>query len=46
MLTNNLVDEKKELFFWFTDDGRKIPVKAKFTSKPFPVYWTLENYEE
>ncbi|MCD4819761.1 MAG: DUF3108 domain-containing protein [Candidatus Cloacimonetes bacterium] len=46
MLTNNLVDEKKELIFWFTDDEKSIPIKAKFASKPFPVYWTLDNYEK
>lgn len=44
MLTNNLVDEKKSLLFWFSADERKIPLKAKFEMKPFPVIWKLENY--
>ncbi|MCK4311353.1 MAG: DUF3108 domain-containing protein [Candidatus Cloacimonetes bacterium] len=46
MLTNNLVDEEKSLFFWFTDDEKRIPVKAKFAMKPFPVVWKLEAYQE
>lgn len=46
MLTNNLVNEKNSLYFWFTQDEKKIPVKAKFTMKPFSVYWILKEYEE
>ena len=44
MLTNNLVNEDRFLLFWFSDDERKIPLKAKFVMKPFPVIWRLENY--
>ncbi|MDO9577055.1 MAG: DUF3108 domain-containing protein [Candidatus Cloacimonadales bacterium] len=44
MLTNNLVNEDRSLIFWFSNDDRKIPLKAKFLMKPFPVTWKLENY--
>lgn len=44
MLTNNLVNEDRSLFFWFSNDERKIPLKAKFLMKPFSVTWKLENY--
>ncbi len=44
MLTNNLVSESKKLFFWFTADAEKIPVKAVFAMKPFPVVWKLTSY--
>ena len=46
MLTNNLVDEGKHLLFWFSDDEKRIPLRAEFNMKPFPVVWELENYEE
>ncbi|MCF7884181.1 MAG: DUF3108 domain-containing protein [Candidatus Cloacimonetes bacterium] len=46
MLTNNLVTEEKSLIFWFSDDERHIPLKAKFMMKPFAVVWKLENYSE
>ncbi len=46
MLTNNLVNEKNALYFWFTDDERRIPVKAKYSMKPFPVIWKIESYEK
>ena len=46
MLTNNLVNEKKPLIFWFSDDERRIPLKAKFIMKPFSVIWKIENYKE
>lgn len=46
MLTNNLVNEERSLYFWFSDDERRIPVKAKFVMKPFPVTWKLKNYKE
>jgi len=44
MLTNNLVNEKRALYFWLSNDERKIPLKAKFMMKPFSVTWKLENY--
>ena len=46
MLTNNLVNEKNALYFWFTDDEQSIPVKAKYSMKPFPVIWKIESYEK
>jgi hypothetical protein len=46
MLTNNLVNEEKSLIFWFSDDERRIPLKAKFIMKPFSVVWKIENYKE
>ena len=46
ILTNNLVDENKSLIFWISDDEKRLPLKAKFTMKPFAVVWELLNYEE
>lgn len=46
MLTNNLVDEEKSLVFWFSDDAERIPLRAEFSMKPFPVVWELLNYEK
>lgn len=46
MLTNNLVDEEISLHFWFTSDERRLPLKAKFYMKPFPVTWVLESHED
>lgn len=46
MLTNNLVNEKNVLYFWFTDDEKSIPVKARYSMKPFPVIWKIESYEK
>lgn len=45
ILTNNLVSESNSLYFWFTDDELKIPVKAEYTSSPFAVTWLLTNYK-
>ena len=45
LLTNNLVNEKKPLFLWFSDDERGIPVKAKYPVSPFYIIWKLEKYE-
>jgi len=44
MLTNNLIGDGIPLIFWFTDDERKLPVKAKFMMKPFAVTWKLKSY--
>lgn len=44
MLTNNLVNEKNDLYFWFTEDSRNIPVKAEYQRSPFSVYWVLTGY--
>ncbi|RLC52033.1 MAG: hypothetical protein DRI23_03775 [Candidatus Cloacimonadota bacterium] len=46
MLTNNLVNDEKSLYFWFTADEQHIPVKAKFEMKPFPVIWKLDSYKD
>ena len=45
LLTNNLVNEKKHLFFWFTNDDKGIPVQAKYPVSPFYITWKLEKYE-
>ncbi len=46
MLTNNLVSEKGVLYFWITNDGRNVPVLAKYSGKTFPVYWKIQSYEK
>ncbi len=46
MLTNNLVNEENELYFWFTADERKLPIKAVYSMKPFPVVWHLQEYQK
>ncbi len=46
MLTNKLVDEEVPMYIWFTDDKRRLPVKAKFDSSPFPVTWAMTGYRE
>jgi len=46
LVTNNLFKEDNILYFWFSADERRIPLKAEFDRKPFSVYWRLINYEE
>ena len=46
LLTSNIVNHKRFLYFWFTDDDRRIPVRAKFTSEPFAVSWILTEYKK
>jgi len=46
MLTNNLVSEENVLYFWFSKDTRKIPIKAQYSMKPFPVIWSLKSYQK
>ncbi|HHE38958.1 MAG TPA: DUF3108 domain-containing protein [Candidatus Cloacimonetes bacterium] len=46
ILTNNLVNEKRNLFFWFSDDQENIPIKAKYAMSPFPIIWKLTKYEK
>ena len=43
ILTNNLWFEGNKLIFWFTDDDRKIPVKAQYIMKPFNVNWNIRG---
>lgn len=45
ILTYNLVSESNNLVFWFSDDEKNIPVRARFDSSPFPVIWKLNSYE-
>lgn len=45
MLTNNLVNEEKAFYIWFSDDEKHLPIKTRYSRKPFPVYWVLESYE-
>jgi len=46
ILTNNLVNEKRALYFWFSDDQDNIPIKAKYSMSPFPIIWKLTKYEK
>ena len=46
ILTNNLVNEKRNLYFWFSDDQDNIPIKAKYSMLPFSIIWKLEKYEK
>ena len=46
MLTNNLVNEEKSLLLWFSSDNERIPVRAEFMMRPFPVVWELKKYEK
>ena len=43
MLTNNLVSRGAPLIFWFTDDDRRLPVRASFRMSPFAVNWVIEG---
>lgn len=44
MMTNQLVNEENILYLWISDDGRHLPLKAKYERKPFPVYWEIMTY--
>ncbi|MBT3169443.1 MAG: DUF3108 domain-containing protein [Candidatus Cloacimonetes bacterium] len=46
MLTNNLVSEENVLFFWFSKDVHKIPIKAQYSMKPFPIIWNIKSYQK
>jgi len=46
ILTNNLVNEKNSLYFWFSDDQYRIPLKAEYQTSPFSVTWLLTNYQK
>jgi hypothetical protein len=37
ILTNNLVREKTRVIIWFSDDERKIPLKAQCRAAPFTI---------
>ena len=43
IFTNNLVNEDNILYFWITNDSKRIPIIAKYKMKPFSVMWTLKN---
>lgn len=43
ILTNNLVKPDNTLFFWFTNDENKIPVKAIYTLKRLSVNWVVRD---
>jgi Protein of unknown function (DUF3108) len=45
MLTNNLVNENNVLTLWVSTSDQKIPLKARYSMKPFAVFWILEAYE-
>jgi len=45
MLTNNLVNEDNVLTLWISDSKERLPLKAKYSMKPFAVYWILDAYE-
>jgi hypothetical protein len=44
ILTNNLIREENTLKLWFTDDDRRIPVRAKYITRPFNVFWNIRRY--
>jgi len=46
ILTNNLVNPERSLIFWFSDDEQRLPLRAKFTMKPFAVVWKLNSYKK
>lgn len=43
VLTNNLVNEENLLYFWFTDDEERIPVRAQYVMSPFNVAWNIKK---
>ena len=45
MLTNNLVNEDNVLTLWISDSKERLPLKARYSIKPFAVYWILDAYE-
>ena len=45
MLTNNLVNEDNVLTLWISDSAERLPLKARYSMKPFAVYWILDAYE-
>ena len=45
MLTNNLVNEDNVLTLWISDTEDRLPLKARYSMKPFSVYWVLDAYE-
>jgi len=45
MLTNNLVNEDNVLTLWISTSDQRIPLKARYSMKPFAVFWILETYE-
>lgn len=44
ILTNNLVNNENILYFWFTEDDNRIPVKAQYSMNPFNVNWIIKGY--
>ncbi|MCB5251289.1 MAG: DUF3108 domain-containing protein [Candidatus Cloacimonadales bacterium] len=44
ILSNNLVSDINNLYFWITNDAQRLPLKAKYDMSPFSVIWLLTNY--
>ena len=44
MLTNNLIQKEINLFLWFSNDEKHIPIKAKYVMFPFSLYWDIDEY--
>jgi hypothetical protein len=45
VLTNNLVREKTKLTLWFSDDHRRVPLKASYRMSPFSLKAVLTAQE-
>jgi|GEM_PF-1238503 len=45
ILTNNLHNEENKLFFWFTNDGRQIPVRSQYTYRPANIFWNIRSWD-
>jgi len=45
VMTNNLVREKTKLTFWFSDDDRRLPLRAEYRMAPFSLKTVLKSLE-
>ena len=43
VMTNNLVKEKTKLTFWFSDDDRRLPLRAEYRMAPFTLKTVLKS---
>jgi len=46
VMTNNLVKEKTKLTFWFSDDERRLPLRAEYRMAPFSLKTVLRSAQE
>ncbi len=45
VMTNNLVRENTKLTFWFSDDDRRLPLRAEYRMAPFSLKTVLKSME-